>query len=62
MPKRLSIRETLDLYDYESIEDFCDQSIDDFAFPACCEDECQVEADGHCPHGYPSLPLALGLV
>jgi hypothetical protein len=30
--------------------------------PAICSDGCEVEPDGHCPHGAPSLLLALGLI
>jgi hypothetical protein len=31
-------------------------------YPALCSEGCQVEPDGHCPHGAPSLLLALGLI
>lgn len=30
--------------------------------PALCSEDCQVEPDGRCPHGAPSLLLALGLI
>lgn len=33
----------------------------DGVYPAMCTEDCQVERDGHCPHGAPSLLLALGL-
>lgn len=30
--------------------------------PACCIHECQVEPDGHCPHGNPSVLLDMGVI
>jgi hypothetical protein len=34
----------------------------DHTYPAICSEDCQVEPDGHCEHGAPSLLLALGLI
>ena len=34
----------------------------DDTYPAMCSEGCFVEPDGHCPHGAPSLLLALGLI
>ena len=34
----------------------------DGAYPAICSEGCEVEPDGRCPHGAPSLLLALGLI
>lgn len=30
--------------------------------PAMCSEGCEVEPDGTCPHGFPSLALHLGVV
>lgn len=30
--------------------------------PACCSEGCQVEPDGRCPHGHPSILLAMGVI
>ena len=30
--------------------------------PAMCSEGCEVEMDGRCPHGFPSLALHLGVV
>ncbi len=30
--------------------------------PALCEDGCEVEPDGTCPHGHPPVLLAEGLI
>ena len=29
---------------------------------ACCEEGCRVEMDGYCPHGHPSILIALGMI
>ena len=34
----------------------------DDLYPALCSEGCEVEPDGHCPHGVPSLLLALGMI
>ena len=30
--------------------------------PALCMEGCEVESDGRCPHGNPSVLLAMGLI
>lgn len=30
--------------------------------PALCSEGCEVEVDGQCPHGFPSLAIAMGVV
>ena len=40
-----------------TLED-CEDSI----VPACCSEGCEVEPDGHCEHGCPSVLLAYGLI
>lgn len=30
--------------------------------PALCSDECEVEPDGECEHGHPSILVALGMI
>lgn len=34
----------------------------DSVVPACCSEGCQVEPDGRCEHGCPSVLLALGVM
>ena len=29
--------------------------------PALCSEGCEVEPDGHCPHGHPSIMLVCGM-
>lgn len=30
--------------------------------PAMCSEGCEVEVDGHCQHGFPSLAIHMGMV
>ena len=34
----------------------------DSVIPACCSEGCEVEPDGRCEHGCPSVLLALGVI
>jgi hypothetical protein len=34
----------------------------DDAVPALCKDGCQVEPDGHCEHGCPSILVRMGVI
>lgn len=34
----------------------------DGVVPACCSEGCEVEPDGRCEHGAPSVLLVMGLV
>lgn len=36
--------------------------LDDAVVPACCDEGCEVEPDGRCEHGCPSVLLAFGLI
>jgi hypothetical protein len=54
---RISVRETLEMHGV---------SLDEVAFesvvPACCSEGCEVEPDGECEHGQPSVLLKLGVI
>ena len=60
---QLTLQEWLKLDNYSSLaEALNDFSELDDIYPALCDEDCQVEPDGHCPHGAPSLLLAAGLI
>ncbi len=43
----------------------CDMALEDCSdsiVPACCSDGCEVEPDGTCEHGFPSVLLAEGMI
>jgi len=63
MRTRLTVGEWLKQNGYSSLE----EALAEFSelgdiYPALCTEDCQVEPDGHCPHGAPSLLLAAGLI
>jgi hypothetical protein len=59
----IPLKEWLAQNDYASADEaLADYSELDDDYPALCSEGCQVEPDGHCPHGAPSLLLALGLI
>jgi ketopantoate reductase len=60
---RITLKEWLAQNGYSSAEEaLAEYSEFDDIYPALCTEGCQVEPDGHCPHGAPSLLLALGLI
>lgn len=62
---RITIKQYREDNGYESPadwEDHLNQLVMDSVCPALCSDGCEVEPDGRCPHGHPSVLIALGLV
>ncbi len=60
---QITLKEWLKANGYASAEEaLADYSVADDVYPALCSEDCQVEPDGHCPHGAPSLLLALGII
>lgn len=47
---------------YEDVEEFLEDTCSDSIVPACCDEGCEVEPDGRCEHGCPSVLIALGLI
>jgi len=54
--KNKSYFRPLDAYDFDEFE------LMDSIVPACCSQGCQVEPDGYCEHGHPSVLLFNGLI
>jgi hypothetical protein len=54
---RISVRETLAMHGV-SLDELAWESI----IPACCSEGCEVEPDGECEHGQPSVFLKLGVI
>jgi len=59
-PYRISARQALEEQGI-SLEDGYEDLMDSVV-PACCKAGCEVEPDGRCEHGCPSVLLALGLI
>jgi hypothetical protein len=58
--KKVSIQQALQEAGYDSMVDLMEQ--DPLTYPACCSQGCEVEMDGRCEHGFPSVVLASGMV
>ena len=56
---RISVEETLELH---GLEQEITGLMFDSIVPACCEEGCEVEPDGTCEHGNPSILIALGIM
>ena len=54
---RISVREALEIHGLHLEEVMFDSVV-----PACCSDGCEVEPDGECEHGNPSVLLKLGVI
>lgn len=46
----------------EEVRDEVQRGVMDSVAIAVCEDLCEVEPDGYCEHGKPSIVLAMGLI
>lgn len=57
-----TFREQEGLEDREDFMGFLEEVNYDSIAPALCEHGCEVEPDGRCEHGNPSILLALGLI
>ena len=57
MSDRISNEEALEIHGLE-LDDIVFESI----IPACCSSGCEVEPDGKCEHGHPSVLLDLGII
>lgn len=61
-PKKISLEEVAERNDCESINELLDEYGMDSVVPACCDDGCSTEPDGHCEHGHPSILVELGII
>jgi hypothetical protein len=60
---QITLKEWLRVNGYKNAQEaLAEYSEMDDVYPAICSEDCQVEPDGHCPHGAPSLLLALGMI
>lgn len=65
-PKEGETKEPFDLkkgsFKAIDIEDFDMADLEDSVVPACCKYGCQVEPDGYCEHGNPSVLINAGII
>lgn len=63
--KRLTVKQLAEENGFESVEEMLTDAEfngENGTCVALCEDGCVVEPDGRCPHGHPSLLIAMGLI
>ena len=60
-PYRICAQQVLENNGFASVEEAGTLLLDS-VMPACCTEGCDVEPDGRCEHGCPSLALALGII
>lgn len=46
----------------DEVLQYLESKVIDSIVPAMCSEGCEVEPDGTCPHGNPSLLISLGLI
>lgn len=63
MNDALSVDEALERDGY-TLEGLMEDSLFDriIGVPTVCPEGCEVEPDGHCQHGFPSILLAAGMI
>lgn len=59
---RLTLKELAKLNGYDDVTKFLLERGHDTIVPAVCSEECEVEPDGRCEHGCPSILLAAGII
>jgi len=62
MATKISLMEVAEEYGYNDIMEMLTDYSFDSAVPACCSEGCEVEPDGHCPHGNPSILIKAGII
>lgn len=64
-PFRISLRRfcaDMMIMDEESLLEYAESLAVESTAPALCIEGCEVEPDGRCPHGCPSVLIALGVM
>lgn len=59
---RLTVKQVAEELGYNSVFDLLEEYGNEFVVPACCPEGCEVEPDGRCEHGHPSILIALGVI
>lgn len=62
MAERISLKQLAEMEDFAEVDDMVCHYGNESVVPAVCSEGCKVEPDGRCPHGFPSLFLAMGLI
>lgn len=57
MAERITVKKAI-AEDGRELEEIAMDSV----VPAVCSEGCQVEPDGECPHGFPSVLIVMGII
>lgn len=60
--KRISLKTVAADNGFDDVNELLEAFGSESVMPACCSEGCEVEPDGHCEHGHPSLLMALGAI
>ena len=58
----LSLEKTAEADGYEDEFEMIHDYVYESMCPACCKEGCEVEQDGHCEHGCPSIMIEMGMI
>lgn len=61
-PFRISLSKVAEAQGCENCSEMIEMYANESVVPACCSEGCDVEPDGRCPHGCPSIMLAVGVI
>lgn len=59
MGNLISASEAMEIHGFDEFEL---SALTDSLVPACCDEGCEVEPDGHCEHGHPSVLIKMGMI
>lgn len=62
MASKLTAQEVAEENGYDNPTQAAEDYIHEGSCPACCSEGCEVEHDGECEHGFPSLFMEMGLI
>ena len=62
MCKKITLSEVAEEQGYENSTQLLTEKGLDSVVPACCSEGCEVEPDGYCEHGYPSILIEAGMI
>jgi hypothetical protein len=57
---KASLEQIAEEYGYDSVIEMIHEYVFDSVIPACCTEGCEVEPDGKCCHGHPSILIVAG--
>ena len=62
MSERIKVKQYMAEQGIEDLNEYLEELVSDSICPAMCTSGCEVEPDGKCEHGHPSIMLALGII